>query len=371
MKFGFSDEQNDMRATIRDFLAAKSPESAVRRLMATDHGYDPLVWKQMAGELGLQGLAIPEEYGGAGFTAVELGIVFEEMGRANFGGPFFATVAQAASLLMCSDDESAKQDYLPRIASGDVIATVATVEPGGAWDLDAVTVQASPDGSDYRISGVKQFVLDGHNADVIFVSARIDGELAVFAVEGVAEGLVRTPLPTLDQTRKQSRLDFDKVPARLVGHAGKAKSILSRAAELAVVALAAEQVGGAQRVLDASVDYAKVRVQFGRPIGGFQAIKHKCADMLLQVETAKSVSYYASWAGAEAHEELPVVAPMAKAYCSEAFMRCAADTIQIHGGIGFTWEHFAHLYFKRAKSSELLFGDPAHHRKQLADRLSI
>jgi alkylation response protein AidB-like acyl-CoA dehydrogenase len=371
MKFGFTEEQNAMRATIREFLTAKSPETEVRRLMATDIGYNPSVWKQMADELGLQGLAIPESYGGAGFTQIELGIVFEEMGRAAFGGPFFASVALGASVLLFTDDDAAKSDYLPGIASGDLIATVALVEPHGSWELDAVQMQARPDASGYRLNGTKRFVLDGHNADVVFVAARIDGDLSVLAVSADAEGLTRTPLATLDQTRKQSRLDFDDVYARLIGRVGDGREVFARAGELAVVALAAEQVGGAQRVLDATVDYAKVRVQFGRPIGSFQAIKHKCADMLVQVETAKSASYYATWAAAEAPEELPVVAPMAKSYCSEAFMRCAADTIQIHGGIGFTWEHFAHIYFKRAKSSELLFGDPAYHRKRLAVQLSM
>lgn len=371
MKFGFTDEQNALRATIREFLAAKSPETEIRRLMATDIGYDPAVWKQMAGEMGLHGLAIPESYGGAGFTHVELGIVFEEMGRAAFGGPFFASVALGAAVLVSTDDENAKADYLPGIASGDLIATVALVEPNGSWDLDGVHMEARADGPGYRLSGTKLFVVDGHNADLIFVAARIDGELSVLAVGADAEGLTCTPLATLDQTRKQSRLDFSNVYARLIGRVGDGRRLFSRVTDLAVVALASEQVGGAQRVLDASVDYAKVRVQFGRPIGSFQAIKHKCADMLLQVETAKSASYYANWAATEAPDELPMVASMAKSYCSEAFMRCAADTIQIHGGIGFTWEHFAHIYFKRAKSSELLFGDPAYHRKRLAALLSI
>ena len=371
MKFGFSSEQDDLRSTVRAFLAAKSPESEVRRLMATEDGYDPLVWKQMAGQLGLHGLAIPEQYGGSGFSAVEQGIVFEEMGRAALGGPFFASVALASAVLLCSDDEDAKQRYLPGIAAGDVIGTVALVEPGGSWDPDAVTMTALAHGSGYRLDGTKLYVIDGHNADVVFVAARVDGALSVLAVAGHAEGLVRVPLTTLDQTRKQTRLEFDNVEAHLVGRIGDGAEVFARAGDLAVVALAAEQVGGAQRVLEGTVEYAKVRVQFGRPIGSFQAVKHKCADMLLEVETAKSAAYYASWAAAEAPDELPVVAPMAKSYCSEAFMRCAADTIQVHGGIGFTWEHFAHIYFKRAKSSELMFGDPAYHRKVLANRLAV
>jgi alkylation response protein AidB-like acyl-CoA dehydrogenase len=371
VRFGFTSEQDELRATIRAFMAAKSPESEVRRLMATERGYDPVVWKQMAGQLGLHGLAIPEKYGGSGFSAVELGIVFEEMGRAAFGGPFFASIAYAAAVLLSCDDESAKQRYLPKMAAGELIGTVAVVEPGGSWDLDTVAMAAHQSGAGYRLDGAKLFVLDGHNADVVFVAARVDGALSVLAVAGDADGLLRVPLATMDQTRKQARLEFDDVEAHLLGRVGDGDRVFERAAHLAVVALAAEQVGGAQRVLDATVEYAKVRVQFGRPIGSFQAIKHKCADMLLAVETAKSAAYYASWAAAEAPEELPVVAPMTKAYCSEAFTRCAADTIQVHGGIGFTWEHFAHIYFKRAKSSELLFGDPAYHRKRLAAQLGI
>jgi alkylation response protein AidB-like acyl-CoA dehydrogenase len=195
--------------------------------------------------------------------------------------------------------------------------------------------------------------------------------VSLFAVEGDASGLTRTPLSTMDQTRKQARLEFSGTPARLIGGEGAAAGALARTLDLAAVALAAEQVGGAQRCLDMSVEYAKTRIQFGRPIGSFQAIKHKCADMLLEVESAKSAAYYAGWAAAEDSDELPVVASLAKSYCSEAYFHAAAENIQIHGGIGFTWEHDAHLYFKRAKSSELLLGDPSYHRELLAQRIGI
>jgi alkylation response protein AidB-like acyl-CoA dehydrogenase len=193
----------------------------------------------------------------------------------------------------------------------------------------------------------------------------------LFTVAGDAEGLTRTPLATMDQTRKQARLEFGGTPAKLLGTEGEGWPVLSRVLDLAAVALAAEQVGGAQKCLEMSVDYAKVRVQFGRPIGSFQAIKHKCADMLLEVESAKSAAYYAGWAAAELNEELPTVASLAKAYCSDAYFHAAAENIQIHGGIGFTWEHDAHLYFKRAKSSQLLLGDPTYHRELLAQRIGI
>ncbi|MBV8160638.1 MAG: acyl-CoA dehydrogenase, partial [Acidimicrobiia bacterium] len=203
------------------------------------------------------------------------------------------------------------------------------------------------------------------------VAARTGDNVSLFTVAGDAEGLTRTPLATMDQTRKQARLEFSGTPAKLLGTEGEGWPVLSRVLALAAVALAAEQVGGAQKCLDMSVEYAKVRVQFGRPIGSFQAIKHKCADMLLEVESAKSAAYYAGWAAAELNDELPTVASLAKAYCSDAYFHAAAENIQIHGGIGFTWEHDAHLYFKRAKSSQLLLGDPTYHRELLAQRIGI
>ena len=215
------------------------------------------------------------------------------------------------------------------------------------------------------------FVVDGNNADLVLVAGRTDKGVSLFAVEGNAAGMTATPLATMDQTRKQARIEFASTPARLVGEEGAASPVLSRTLDLAAVALAAEQVGGAQRCLDMAVEYAKTRIQFGRPIGSFQAIKHKCADMLLEVESAKSAAYYAGWAAAEDSEELPVVASLAKSYCSEAYFHAAAENIQIHGGIGFTWEHDAHLYFKRAKSSELMLGDPSYHRELLAQRIGI
>ena len=214
-------------------------------------------------------------------------------------------------------------------------------------------------------------MVDGHNADLVLVAGRTDKGVSLFAVERGAAGMTATPLATMDQTRKQARIEFASTPARLMGEEGGAAPVLSRTLDLAAVALAAEQVGGAQRCLDMAVDYAKTRIQFGRPIGSFQAIKHKCADMLLEVESAKSAAYYAGWAAAEDSEELPVVASLAKSYCSEAYFHAAAENIQIHGGIGFTWEHDAHLYFKRAKSSELMLGDPSYHRELLAQRIGI
>ena len=371
MNFAFSEEQEELRTAVRRFLQEKSPETEVRRLMETEDGYDPAVWSQMADQLGLQSITVPEEYGGSGFSYVELIVILEEMGSALLCAPYFATVALAANALLTSGDDSAKKDLLPGLASGETIGTLAITEDNGRWDFEGIALQASGSGGSWTLDGHKSFVIDGHMANLILVAARTPAGLSLFAVEGGASGLTRTALPTMDQTRKQARLVFESTPARLIGTDGGAADSLTKTLDLAAVALAAEQVGGAQHCLDSSVDYAKNRIQFGRPIGSFQAIKHKCADMLLEVESAKSAAYYAGWAAAEDSDELPVVASLAKSYCSEAYFHAAAENIQIHGGIGFTWEHDAHLYFKRAKSSELLFGDPAYHRELLAQRIGI
>jgi alkylation response protein AidB-like acyl-CoA dehydrogenase len=371
VNFAFSEEQEELRNIVRQFLDAKSPESAVREQMETEKGFDDAVWSQMSEQLGLQSLIVPEEYGGSGYSYVELIVVLEEMGRALLCAPYFSTVVLAANTLIHSGDDAAKKSLLPGIASGETIATLAFTEPNGRWDESGIEATATADGDGWKISGTKSFVLDGHTADLILVAARTPAGVSLFHIAGDAAGLTRTALSTMDQTRKQAKLELDGVSATLVGTDGEGWDVLSRVLDLAAVALAAEQVGGAQKCLDMSVEYAKVRVQFGRPIGSFQAIKHKCADMLLEVESAKSAAYYAGWCAAELNDELPSVASLAKAYCSDAYFHAAAENIQIHGGIGFTWEHPAHLYFKRAKSSELLFGDPTYHRELLAQRIGI
>jgi alkylation response protein AidB-like acyl-CoA dehydrogenase len=371
VNFAFTEEQDQLRDFVRSFLEEKSSEEEVRRLMDTDDGYDAAVWSQMAEQLGLQSLIIPEAHGGQGFGYVELIIVLEEMGRSLLCAPFFSSVVLAANTLIHSGDEAAMAAYLPGIASGETLATLALSEESGKWNADGIALQASGGGDSWTLSGTKMYVLDGHIANLILVAGRTDAGISVFAVEGDAAGMTRDGLATMDQTRKQARLTFENTPATLVGTDGGGWAILERVLDLAAVGLAAEQVGGAQMCLDMAVEYAKVRVQFGRPIGSFQAIKHKCADMLLEVESAKSAAYYAGWAASELNDELPSVASLAKAYCSEAYFHAAAENIQIHGGIGFTWEHPAHLYFKRAKSSELLFGDPTYHRELLAQRIGI
>ncbi|HEX4289139.1 MAG TPA: acyl-CoA dehydrogenase family protein [Trebonia sp.] len=373
MNFAFTPEHRELRDSLRRFFASKSPMAEVRRLADSPDGYDPLVWKQMAQQLGLQGLAIPEEYGGSGFTAVEFGIVFEEMGRALHGGPFFATVGLAAQVLLALDDDDAKARWLPSIADGSLIATLAVTEAGGEWGVQHVRASATPAGQGWLVDGTKMFVPDGRIADLLLVAARVGDELGVFAVDPAQPGVVRTALSGLDLTRRLARVEFAGATARRIGpdSGGDAAPALSRALDMASVALASEQAGAAERCLEMAVEYAKTRVQFGRPIGSFQAIKHKCADMLVEVESAKSAAYYAARSAADSAGELPVAAALANAYCSDAFFRIAAESIQVHGGVGYTWEHDAHLYLRRAKSSQLLFGDPAHHRARLADLVGI
>ena len=371
MNFAFSEEQEQLRQIVNEFMTAKSPEAEVRRLMETESGYDEAVWQQMAEQMGLQALIIPEEFGGSGYSYVELTVVLEEMGRRLLCAPFFSTVVLASNALIHSGDDAAKAALLPGIASGETIATLAFTEQNGRWDAEGITMPATNEGGTWKLSGSKMYVLDGVIANVLIVAARTDAGVSLFSVQGDAAGLTRTALSTMDQTRKQAKVDFDGVEATLIGTDGGGWDVLSRVLDLAAVALAAEQVGGAQECLEMAVAYAKDRVQFGRPIGSFQAIKHKCADMLLEVESSKSAAYYAAWCAAELNDELPSVASLAKAYVSEAYFHTTAENIQIHGGIGFTWEHPAHLYFKRAKSSELLFGDPTYHRELLAQWIGI
>jgi alkylation response protein AidB-like acyl-CoA dehydrogenase len=377
VNFAFSEEQEQLRDSVRRFLDAKSSSVEVRRLMETTDGYDPAVWAQMANELGLQSLHIPEEHGGQGFTFVELGMVLEEMGRVLLCAPYFSTVVLAAGAIMNAGTPDQQGELLGGIASGETIATLAFTEENGKWDASGIEMVANrTDDGTYTLDGTKMFVLDGHIADLVVVVARLEGTtgeegISFFTVAGDASGLTRTALATLDQTRKQAKLEFRGVTAAPLGEPGAGWAALSKTLDQAAAMLANEEAGGAQHVLDMSVEYAKVRVQFGRPIGSFQAVKHMCADMLLEVESAKSAAYYAAWAATDDNDELPVAASLAKAYCSDAFFHAAAANIQIHGGIGFTWEHDAHLYFKRAKSSEILLGDATYHRELLAQRIGI
>ena len=379
MNLGVSAEQRELRNSVRRFLAERAPLTRVRELMETADGIDPAVWRQASTQLGLPGIAVPEEYGGAGFSFAEQAIVLEELGAALFTGPYLASAVLAATALLASDDEEARKDLLPGIAAGETVATLAFTEDGGSWDPASIRLAATADDIGWRLDGHKSFVLDGHTADLILAvaAAGTDGKLSLFAVNAVnavdagAIGLTRHALPTLDQTRKLARLAFDGTPARLVGEPGAARAVLDRTLDVAAIALAAEQLGGAQRAFDMAVAYAKVRQQFGRPIGSFQAIKHRCADLLLEVESLRSAVGYAAAAVAAGSTEVPVLAPLLKAYASEVYSHVAGENIQIHGGIGFTWEHDAHLYLKRAKASELFLGDASYHRDRLATRIGL
>jgi alkylation response protein AidB-like acyl-CoA dehydrogenase len=376
LRFSYSDEQEEFRRVVRSFLEDHSQKIEVRRLMETDAGCDPVVWKQLSGELGLTGIHIPEEFGGQGYTFEELCIALQETGRALLCAPYFASIALAASAIMNAATDAQRKELLPAIASGESVATLALGEANGCWDASTVDVIATPVEGGFELHGGTTYVLDGHTADLIVVVARSKGSvgedgISFFLVRGDAAGLDRKKLSTVDATRKQAKLVFSGVHADPLGEPGLGASALAHTLDLAAIALANEMVGGAQMVLEMSVDYAKTRVQFGRPIGSFQAIKHKCADMLLDVELAKSAACYAAAAASEGDEELPTLAPLAKALASDAYRRAAAECIQIHGGIGFTWEHDAHLYFKRAKGSEVLLGDPTYHRELLAQRMNI
>ena len=373
MNFAFTEEQEELRRLARRWLDEKSPSSKVRELMESEEGHDPRQWKEIAA-LGWVAMAIPEEWGGAGYGFLEQAVLLEEMGRALWPSLYFSTAVLAGPLLMAAGDQTQKTQYLPSIAAGELTATVASMERNGRWDESGIEALATPEGDGWRLSGVKSFVLDGHTAGLIIVAARSPEGVSLFLVDGDDAHLEKRLLETMDQTRKLAEVNFDGVMVGqddLLGRAGSGWPLLEKGYAGAAVAQALEQVGGAQRCLDMAVEYAKVRHQFGRPIGSFQAVKHKCADMLVQVESARSAAYYAAWAVSEDNDEVPLVAPLAKSYCSEAYFFCAAENIQIHGGIGFTWEHDAHLYFKRAKSSELMFGDPSYHRAVLADRIGL
>ena len=369
--FEFSDEQREFREVVKRFVGANSTEAMVRARMAEERGFDPLVWTRMAEQLGLQGLIVPERHGGQGFGPVELSIVLEEMGAALFCAPYFSSAVLAAYTVMLSGDEDAARDLLPGIASGELLAALAFCEADGRFDPEAARMVAAPSGGGFRLSGEKYYVIDGHVADVLLVTARTKAGVSLFRVAGDASGVTRRSVPTLDSTRKLARIRFDDARATLLGEEGAGGAVLARVLDRAIVALSAEQVGGSQRCLDTAVEYAKNRFQFGRPIGSFQAITHKCADMLLEVESARSAAYYASFAAADGDEELAALAPLAKACCSDAFLRVAAENIQIHGGIGFTWEHAAHLYYRRAKSSDLMFGDAMLQRERLASQIGL
>ncbi|MFT5445016.1 MAG: alkylation response protein AidB-like acyl-CoA dehydrogenase [Gammaproteobacteria bacterium] len=375
MKFGFTEEQDEFRTVLRRFMEEKSPSTEVRRLMETDEGCNQQVWRQLGQELGLTAIHIPEVYGGQGFGFVELGIALEEMGRTLLCAPFFSSTVLAATAILNAGSEEQKRALLPAIATGETVATLAFTEDNGLWDGTGVELTAIASGDGFLLDGAKSFVLDGHTADLIVVLARRPGTtgdqgLSLFTLEGKAAGLERRLLKSVDATRKLARLEFSSVHATLLGEEGAAAAPLAKTLSQAAACLACEMVGGAEKLRESALEYSLMRMQFGRAIGSFQAIKHKSVDMLVDVELAKSAAYYAVDAAAQDDDDLPAVASLAKASASEAYMQAAIDTIQIHGGIGFAWDNDTHLWFKRAKSSEVFLGDPAYHRELMMQHMA-
>ena len=370
--FALTEEQEMLRQTTRQFLDDRVPPTVVREMAESKTGFDPALW-QSGAELGWHSLAIPEEYGGAGYTFAELSVVLEEMGRSLFPGPFVSTVVMAANAILLGGSDTQKKDLLPGIAMGESIMTMALFEgPRGAGAEDVAMV-ADRDGDSWVLNGVKQHVLFGEVAGTVITAARTPGGLSFFLVPADAAGLAVEHVDTLDATRKQATLTFTAVrlsDETVLGEEGSAEPVLGEVLRRTSVALALEQVGGAQWCLQTAVEHAQTRYQFGRAIGSFQAIKHRLADMMVSVEHAKSVAYHAARVIDDADEML-VVAPLAKSVASDTYVTAASDTIQILGGTGFTWEHDTHLYFKRAKSTSLMFGGVHHQRKLLAEAIGI
>jgi alkylation response protein AidB-like acyl-CoA dehydrogenase len=363
VKFSFSSEQEEFRSNVRRLLADRSPTKEVRRLMETDDGYERDAWGAINSALGLTAIRIPEAYDGYGLNFGDQCIVLEEMGRALLCAPYFATAVLAAGAIINAGTEAEKQALLPGIASGETTATLAWVEDNGRWDAEGTMLTATAKGGDIVLNGHKSYVVDGHTADAIVVLARASQGLSLFTVERDAPGLVRRALKSMDPTRKFARLEFNSVAARPLGPAGAAAGPFARTMIEAAVCLANEMVGGAERLREDALAYAMMRMQFGKPIASFQSMKHKHADMLLEVELAKSAAYYAAASLDDGDNDATANAHLAKACASDAYIQTAIHAVQIHGGIGFTWDNDTHLWFKRAKSSEVLLGDAAYHRE--------
>lgn len=371
MNFAFSEEQEELRRYVRQWMTERMPLSRVRELMETPEGFDRSDWSAVA-EMGWQSMAIPETYGGAGFGLLELAVVMEEQGRGLFGGPFLSTVVASANAILIAGSESQKAEYLPRIAAGELVVAFAVSESNSGYDGEDMTTSAVQGDDGWTIDGSKRFVVDGHSAELLVVAAQTADGPGLFLVAGDADGVSRSRLETMDETRPQAEIRFDSVIVSDDAHLpGSSAEALARINDIVATMLAVESVGGAQAALDMAVQYAKDRRQFGKPIGSFQAIKHMCADMLIAVESARAAAYYAAWCVATEQEEAATVVPLAKAHCTDAYFHCASSNIQVHGGIGFTWEHDAHLFFKRAKSSQVMFGSPDERRRQLAEQLGF
>ncbi len=379
MDFRLNEEQEALQENARAFLKEHSGPEQVRAAMQSPTGFDPETWRLISQELGWPALHIPETYGGIGLGHVDLAVLLEATGEALLCAPLFSTVALAANAILELGDEQQKLALLPPIAEGEQTATLAFAEASGRWDAEGIETTATPDGEHFILDGKKYQVVDGYAADQILVIARRPGStgengISIFVVARDTPGLSCKLLPTMDQTRRLADIELTSVcvsRANLLGAPDDAWSGLRRTLDLAAIALAAEQVGGATRCLEMAVGYSKEREQFGRPIGSFQSLKHKCADMFVAVETARSALYYAACIADDGSDNLTTNASLAKAWCSEAYFQCAAESIQIHGGVGFTWEYDPHLHFKRARASESWLGNPSYHRERLAKAIGL
>jgi alkylation response protein AidB-like acyl-CoA dehydrogenase len=375
VNFAFSEEQEAFRAELRRCFEEHAGPPSVFRAMESAEGFDRALWKRLAGELGLPGVHLPEAYGGQGFGFLELGILLEEAGRLLFPSPVFSTVCLAANAILNAGSEAQKRALLPGIACGETLATLAWLEPDTDWDAAGVRLTIEPGADGDRLSGSKRFVTDAATADLIVVAARrpatrgLEG-VGLFLVRRDAPGLSVSPVDALDATRKLAHLELARVAAEPLGDPAGAGAALARTLDQARVMLACESAGGAQHCLDSAVAWAKQRVQFARPIGSFQAIQHKCAEVLLEVASAQAAAHFACWA-AEQDEGLPLAAAMAKSFCDETYLRASQENLHIHGGVGFTWEAEPHLYLKRAKASETLLGPPAYQRSRIAQELGF
>ncbi len=357
MAAGFTEDQHQFRDVVAKFLSEKSTPGVVRQLMASETGFDPGVWQQMCVELGLSGIHIPEVYGGAGFGATELGITTEEMGRYLYCGPFFSSPVMAGYGVLIGADDKYKAEYLPDIASGSCIASLVLDDLNSPAGLGS---QLQVSGS--SLSGAANLVLDAHNADLLVIVANSASGRGLFVTSPKTTGIVISPQQALDPTRKLNRVEFQKVAVEKIGDL--TPQALTSIWQHICVALAHEMIGGAQHLLDSTVEYTKMRVQFGRPIGSFQSLKHRCADLLMELEFARAATHHAAHYldGGEGEAYLP---NMVKAMASDVYMNAARTAIQLRGGIGFTWEDDTHLWFKRAKSSEVFMGSPYLHREQM------
>jgi alkylation response protein AidB-like acyl-CoA dehydrogenase len=358
----FTDEQVQLRSAVRKFCAENFDEQTVRTLMESDPPFDAKVWGRLGAELGVLGLSVPEADGGVGGSLVDQAVAVEELGAALACGPLFGTVFLAIPALVAASAGPARDELLTDLVEGRKTAAFAVADRAGEFEASAVTLTASGD----TVSGTLEQVVDGGAADVLLVAANGSDGTALYAVDATGSGVQRTALVTLDLTRPQATVQLSDAPARLVAGPEEAERVISHALHVGSALLAVEQVGAAQHLLDLAVQYAKERLQFGRPIGSFQAVKHRLADMLVDLEHARSTAYHAVWALTDGSDDPALAASIAQATCSAALLHIAKDTIQVHGGIGFTWEHQAHLYFKRASTDAALLGSAEQHRARVA-----